>query len=427
MTRATTAREEVEELQAQLQKARDESRSLRVRLMEAEDTLRAIRQGEVDALIVSTPQGEQVFTLKGADQSYRTFVETMCEGGLILTLEGTILYSNQSFAEIVGTASEKIIGASIFDYVTDEQAEPMAALIQIGLKGGGKQELTLRAVNGTSVPAFLSLRPIVDSDLTDTLCLVATDLREQKSAQERTAQVEELLGKLEAANKELETFSYSISHDLREPLRAIEGFSRMLLKDLQDRLDSDSRRKFEVIREKTKKMDQLIQDVLTFSRLSAQTMAVTLIDWEKIATEAWEDIRTNHEGRDINLTLSPLANCPADKNMIRQVFVNLFSNALKFTQGRDQALVEVGSEEKPNECVYFVKDNGVGFDMNFADKLFRLFQRLHGADEYAGTGVGLSFVKRIINRHGGRVWAEGRVNEGATFYFSLPKDTQSPI
>ena len=422
MTQMTTAQEQIQELQEQLRQARNEAQELRSRLEESEETLRAIHNGEVDALMVSTLEGERVFTLKGADQSYRTFVETMCEGGVVLTIDGTIIYSNQSFAEIIGTTIEKIIGTSIYDYVTAEERAQLEALIEARSRGGGKKELALQAMDGTPVPSFISLRPILDENETDTLCLVATNLSEQKSAQERTAQVEELLRQLKAANKELETFSYSISHDLREPLRAIEGYSRMLLKDLQDKLDEDSLRKFEVIRDKTRKMDQLIQDVLTFSRLSAQTMAVTLIDWGKIATEAWEEIRINHEGRDIKLTLSPLANCLADKNMIRQVFANLFSNALKFTQSRDQALVEVGSEEKPNECIYFVKDNGVGFDMNFADKLFQLFQRLHSADEFTGNGVGLSFVKRIINRHGGQIWAEGKVNEGATFYFSLPKD-----
>ncbi len=226
---------------------------------------------------------------------------------------------------------------------------------------------------------------------------------------------------LEQANKELESFSYSVSHDLREPLRAIDGFSRMLVKELQDTLPERARHKLDVIRNKTMKMNQLIDEVLAFSRLGRQALTMNLLDMERLAAEVWDELQSSHTTGPTAVKILPLPAGCGDKGLIRQVFVNLLANARKYTRNASPALIEVGGYEAAQESVYYVKDNGVGFDMRYYERLFKIFQRLHSEEDYEGTGVGLCIAKRIIERHGGRIWAEGKVNEGATFYFTLPK------
>lgn len=231
---------------------------------------------------------------------------------------------------------------------------------------------------------------------------------------------------LEDAIKELESFSYSVSHDLRAPLRAIDGFSKILLRDLENTLDGDSKRKLNVVRENTEKMNLLIDDLLNLSRLGRHALNPSALDMKKLFTEAWEELSQSAPERNVNFRVGELSNATGDRNLIRQVIVNLVSNALKFTRDRDQAVIEVTSSNGGNGSVVFsVIDNGAGFDMKYYNKLFGVFQRLHSQREYEGTGVGLAIVQRIIHRHGGQVWAESKVNEGATFYFSMPVREES--
>jgi len=226
--------------------------------------------------------------------------------------------------------------------------------------------------------------------------------------------------KLEDANKELEAFAYSVSHDLRVPLRAIDGFSRIVLEDYEDKLDDEGKRLLNVVRENTKKMGQLIDDILLLSRAGRQEMVISPIDMESLVKNIFEELKPSIGDRDVQLEIKSLPQAYGDRTLINQVFTNLISNSIKFTRIREKAIIEVGSEEGKDENVYYVKDNGAGFDMKYIHKLFGLFQRLHGADEFEGTGVGLSIVQRIIRRHGGRVWAEGEIDKGAIIYFTLP-------
>ncbi|MGE5468370.1 MAG: MASE3 domain-containing protein [Ignavibacteria bacterium] len=229
---------------------------------------------------------------------------------------------------------------------------------------------------------------------------------------ERTAQ-------LEAANKELEAFSYSISHDLRAPLRAIDGFSQILSEDYADRLDADGQHHLSTIRAGAQRLGELIDDILTFSRTSRQELAFAPVDMNRLVREAFDEVRP--EGREIVLQAAELPPAKGDPTLIRQVLVNLLSNAVKFTAGRSPAVIEVSGTVEGPEAVYCVKDNGAGFDMRYADKLFGVFQRLHRASDYEGTGIGLAIVKRIVVRHGGRVWANAEPGAGARFYFTLPQ------
>jgi light-regulated signal transduction histidine kinase (bacteriophytochrome) len=230
---------------------------------------------------------------------------------------------------------------------------------------------------------------------------------------ERTAQ-------LETANKELESFSYSVSHDLRAPLRSIDGFSRIVLEEYADKVDDEGKRLLNVVRGSTKKMGALIDDLLALSRIGRKDIEFSKIDMNKLAEAAYEEIRTTMSESHFQFDIGQLPSAYGDPLMINQVFLNLLTNAIKFTGLKDTAVIEVGGSIGENENVYYVRDNGVGFDMQYADKMFGPFQRLHSDKEFSGTGIGLAIVQRIIQRHGGRIWAEGKVNEGATFYFTLP-------
>ncbi|MFA6971002.1 MAG: PAS domain S-box protein [Gallionella sp.] len=238
---------------------------------------------------------------------------------------------------------------------------------------------------------------------------------EQRVA-ERTAQ-------LEAANKELEAFAYSVSHDLRTPLRAIDGFSHILLDDYTDKLDDEGKRLLNVVRDNTSRMGQLIDDILKFSRTGRVELVFSVIDMEKLARDVFDELLPDIGHLQLDIEAIPKA--MGDNAMMRQVFVNLLSNAIKFSRSREQPRIRVGGSIKGDETVYYVQDNGAGFDMQYAGKLFGVFQRLHGVTEFEGTGIGLAIVKRVITRHGGRVWAEGIVGEGATIYFALPTGEQA--
>lgn len=229
---------------------------------------------------------------------------------------------------------------------------------------------------------------------------------------ERTAQ-------LEAANKELEALLYSVSHDLRAPLRAINGFSHILLKDYAPQLAPEAQRYLHRVGNNAQQMGQLIDDLLTFSRLGRQAIKKRPVMPADLVRQAIKDLRDEQEGRHVKVSISDLPPCQADPALLKQVFVNLLGNALKFTRGREVARIEVGFQHQGNQPVYFVKDNGAGFDMRYASKLFGVFQRLYPAEEYEGTGVGLAIVQRIIHRHGGRIWAEAEVDKGAAFYFTI--------
>lgn len=225
---------------------------------------------------------------------------------------------------------------------------------------------------------------------------------------------------LETAVYDLENFNYAASHDLRIPLRAVDGFSKILLDEYSQQMDDEGIRLLNVVRTNTKRMAQLIDDMQTFARTGHVATVLSTVNMDELVHEVAEELKPLAAGRDLKLEIHALPPIVADRDMMRRVVTNLLSNAIKFTRPKADALIEVGARGERNEAVYYIRDNGVGFDMQYADKLFGVFQRLHGPTEFEGAGIGLAVVKRIITRHGGRVWAEGKVNEGATIYFALP-------
>ena len=236
--------------------------------------------------------------------------------------------------------------------------------------------------------------------------------------------VEERTKQLRETNKELEAFVYSASHDLKNPLHTIEGFAKILLEDYSIYLDADGQRFLNIISSNTKRMTQLIRDLLDFSHLGHTQIKLLDIDIKEQVNSVFEELKPSIK-QTTQLDIKPLLSAKGDLSLIRQVFINLLSNAIKFTRTREQPIIEVGSKVEVNQNVYYIKDNGIGFDMQDANKLFVPFKRLQTTQEFEGTGIGLAIVERIISKHNGRVWAEGIVDEGATFYFALPNITQN--
>jgi PAS domain S-box-containing protein len=244
-----------------------------------------------------------------------------------------------------------------------------------------------------------------------------TNLLEDLQAANRN--LEETTQKLEEANKELESFAYSVSHDLRAPLRAVDGFSRILQGEYAPELSPEARHYLDLVQDNACQMGQLIDDLLAFSRLSRKPLAKHSVSPADLVHQVLEDLWQEQEDRQVEIIIDDLPVCQADPSLLKQVYVNLLSNALKYTRKRGVARIQVGYQVQDNQPVYYVKDNGIGFDMRYADKLFGVFQRLHRAEEYEGTGVGLAIVQRIIRRHGGHIWADAGVDKGAAFYFTI--------
>lgn len=226
---------------------------------------------------------------------------------------------------------------------------------------------------------------------------------------------------LETTNKELESFSYSVSHDLRAPLRSINSYASVFLEDYNTILDDEGKRLINIIIHSGKKMGALIDDLLTFSQLGRKDLIKGIVSMNALVSGAWSECCKIYEGRKIELIMNKLPDAYAEKTTIQQVWMNLISNALKYSKNKQETVIEIAGEDKGKETYYFIKDNGAGFDMQYYSKLFGVFQRLHSQDEFEGVGVGLAIVERVISKHRGKIWAEGKVNEGATFYFTLPK------
>jgi light-regulated signal transduction histidine kinase (bacteriophytochrome) len=232
--------------------------------------------------------------------------------------------------------------------------------------------------------------------------------------------VDERTAELANANQELESFSFSVSHDLRAPLRAIDGFSKILSNQYVDQFDEQGRQYFQLIQNSTRRMSQLIDDLLTLSRTSRQRIHKQAVSPTELVNKIWDQIQPEIPDRQIEIHIGEMPTCFADPSLLEQVFVNLIANALKFTKQESLAKIEVDGHQQDNEIIFMVKDNGVGFDMKYGDRLFHVFQRLHHDEDFEGTGVGLANVQRIVQRHEGRVWAEAEIGQGAVFFFSLP-------
>jgi K+-sensing histidine kinase KdpD len=275
------------------------------------------------------------------------------------------------------------------------------------------------------VASFSAVRRRIEDSLRQARDNLQVEVEQRRHREDEIRKLNQELGKraaeLEASNKELESFAYSVSHDLRAPLRHMVGYSELLQRQASSLLDEKSQRFIRTILDSAKRMGNLIDDLLAFSRIGRAATRETEVDLEQLVKEVVAEIGQDTKSRDIAWKIGALPVCYGDRSMLKLVVVNLVSNAAKFTRMRKPAEIDIGCVDRDKEVEVFVRDNGAGFDMQYVDKLFGVFQRLHLAEQFEGTGIGLATVQRIIHRHGGKVWGEGAVDQGATFYFSLPK------
>jgi two-component system, sensor histidine kinase and response regulator len=269
-------------------------------------------------------------------------------------------------------------------------------------------------------------KPVNPAILKSKVAIFAELHRKTKALNESNAALQSRNQELLAANRELEAFSYTVSHDLRAPLRHVSGFIQALRERAEENLDAEARRYLDKVENAASDMGKLIDHLLAFSRMGRAELRVASVDMNELLQRARDELQPEIQGRHIEWCLAKLPKVQADASLMRQVWTNLLSNAVKYTRPRDPARIEVGCEDSPREFVFFVRDNGVGFDMKYADKLFGVFQRLHRAQEFEGTGIGLANVRRIITRHGGQTWAEGKLNAGTTISFTLRKPALIP-
>jgi PAS domain S-box-containing protein len=349
----------------------------------------------------------------------RAVTDTAHDAIVAADAAGHIAFWNPGAARMFGYTAAEAIGQSLTILIPERyHAQHLAGLARYVSTGvphvvGRSVELEGRRKDGTEFPVELSLAAARAAGVVSFTGIIR-DITERRRIEQA----------LHETNAELEAFAYSISHDLRAPLRAIHGFGQILLEDHGAQLDPDARRLMGVISENTRRMGQLIDDLLAFSRLGRQALETSRVDMTELVRGVTEDVRRAEGDRVLDIALAPLPAARGDRQLLRQAVANLVQNAAKFTRRREHARIEVGHRTDMGEGVYYVKDNGAGFDARYKDKLFGVFQRLHPDTEFEGTGVGLAIVQRIIHRHAGRVWAESKVDEGATFYFTLPGDSK---
>ncbi len=342
--------------------------------------------------------------------------------------DGRYLAVSDSHERITGYRSDEVIGHSVEEFTIWESDEVRDKMLATLRSQGAVHNIAVR-FHRRSGELYTALFSMVRVQVGGEWCLVSivTDISERKKAEDEVrrlnAELEqrviERTAQLETANKELESFSYSVSHDLRAPLRAIDGFSRILQEDFPD-VPAEAARLVTLVRSNAQHMGKLIDDLLKFSRLNRQPLTKLSVEMTELVTRALQLLEPDRAGREIEITSSELPACQGDPGLLLQVWINLLSNAIKFTRRCETAQIQIGCRiDDQGETVYFVRDNGVGFDMQYASKLFGVFQRLHRADEFEGTGVGLALVQRIVQRHGGRIWAESQQEAGATFSFTV--------
>jgi PAS domain S-box-containing protein len=347
-------------------------------------------------------------------------------------MNDVITYWNRGAQEFYGWTAEEAIGKRAHQLLQTVSPVPIDE-IHAELLRADRWEGELEKMKADGTRVVVSSRwALVRDEQQRPVSVLATnnDITARKRAEEHIRELNEVLAKrtieLEASNRDLEAFAYSVSHDLRAPLRHIVGYTELLQKNANPILDAKSRRHMMMILESAKQMGSLIDDLLAFSKMGRAEMQKTIISLDQLVKEALRELRQETNGRNIVWRFGTLPNLYGDRSMLKLALVNLISNSVKFTRTRPKPEIEIGcTDGGKDEIIVIIRDNGVGFDMKYVNKLFGVFQRLHRAEEFEGTGIGLANVQRIIHRHGGRVWAEGLVERGATFYFSFPKSQEA--
>lgn len=366
-------------------------------------TLRARAQAE-EALVVASAEIKDLY--HNAPCGYHSLNDS-----------GLIVEMNKTWLEWIGYERTQVINKMLFTSLLTTQSKKIFEAGFRALKTQGAVnniELEIVQRSGNILFVIVNATAILDSygNFVKSRSTVF-DITDRHLAEEKVI----------AINNELEAFTYSVSHDLRAPLRSIDGYSKILQEDHGPKMDAEATRLLDIIRNNARRMGQLIDDLLDFSRLGRKELEKSTVNMEALVMHVWQELLAQEKGRKIEFKINHLSEVNGDARMMRQVWINLISNAIKYSKNKEFASIEIGSNIESNRIVYFIRDNGVGFDMKYADKLFGVFQRLHKMQEFEGTGVGLALVHRIVSRHGGKIWAEAHVNRGATFFFYIPTET----
>jgi signal transduction histidine kinase len=425
-----TNKESLHKTQEDLERELEE---LRYQLQEANDTIEAIRTGQIDALVVQSDQGPQLFTLKSADQTYRFFIEKMAEGAVKLNSKGIILYSNSQFARMLHLPLSQVIGIHFVEFVAPENKLQYKELFDTSWKSACKGELLLMGEESYT-PVQLSLTTL-ELEEGVSLSIIITDLTAQKATQLQlkmnNEQLEEINQALESSNHDLQQFASVASHDLQEPVRKIQIFSN-LLKDKQTDLNPESKKYIDKIIISSTRMKALIVDILTYSRLSANHNHSELVNLNELMNELLEDFELIIQDKKAEVNIDPLDTIEVNRGQLRQVFQNIISNALKFSKPGEAPVINIKTQrishksfDSPEQkegpyCLICIRDNGIGFDERYLANIFALFERLNAKDNYEGSGIGLAIAKKIIDKHNGLITAKSKVEKGTEFKMILP-------
>lgn len=400
---------------AEIESGRD-IEELKERLREAEETLEAIRDGRVDALVACEPSGDQIYTLHTADQGYRILVENMGEGAVILSGKD-IFYCNMQFASLLKMETGTLAGTCFLDYVSSGCRSALDKALQNPGKEGYRMESLLTAGNGKETPVNLTLNTFSTEDFSG-ICVIVTDLTEQKQIQDELAK----------KNQELQDFTSIASHDLQEPLRKIQTFGKMAEKAAESDDRDPARRYLSRMINAAERMQKLIKSLLSYSRVSTKTNPFEKVSLKTLAGRTVEEFSyPRSEGIEPVFEVgSSMPEIEADPVQISQLLENLLVNAVRYSENGRRPVIRIEGREfrDPRDGRKYaemrVSDNGIGFDMQYMDRIFRPFERLHGRGEYEGTGMGLAICRKIAERHGGAITAESRPGEGSTFIVRLP-------